>query len=125
MGEEQKLRTAWAAKLPEYVPRWYNARLGTWHNNQYAELAKVLMRYADLIYMQSDVMEIVEFKVKPSPGAFGQLRLYHSLFTKTVEFKPYWNYPVKLRLVVPFNDVEVRALCESSGVTFEVFDLPP
>lgn len=107
--------------LPEDTPRWRNARVGKFHDRKLAKVAQCMLRYADLIYIALGEVWIVEFKVKPNPGAVGQLKAYAQEFPKTVEFEAYKNLPIRLRLICTHGDKVVEAQCRTESITFEVF----
>ena len=122
MGEEQRLKTAWIKKLPEDVPRWEKVRLGEWHDKARARIASVMLKYADLIYIDDNVVHIVEFKLRNQTEAIGQLLTYAQEFPKTAEMLPYKNYNISLHLVVPFIDDVARMAAQRYGIEYEVFD---
>ena len=122
MGKEQRLKTAWIKKLPENVPRWEKVRLGEWHDKSKAKIASVMLKYADLIYIQDNAMHICEFKVRNQINAIGQLLTYKLEIIKTTELAPYYPLPIKLYLIVPFIDNVARMAAQRYGIEYEVFD---
>ena len=119
--KEKELRTAWVKMLPDSVARWYNMRLGPVHDISNAAMYSVVLKYADLIYVENETIWIVEFKVRRQSGALGQLIIYREEIKKTVEFSPWLDLPIRLRLVVPVEDIAVKEACNKLGIVYEVF----
>ena len=122
MGEETLMRSRWVRKLGSEIPRWYNVRMGKLPDAPMAGMFKVILGYADLIYIENGTALIVEFKTRDFRGAIGQLLSYKQEFPKTPEFAPYTNLPVKLVLVASRRDAATMQLAESEGINYEVFN---
>ena len=122
MGEETLMRSRWVKKLSNEFPRWYNVRMGKLPDVPMAGMFKVILGYADLVYIDDDIVQIVEFKVRDFRGAIGQLLSYKQEFAKTPEFAPYKDFPISLRLVASKHDDATEELAISENITYEVFD---
>ena len=117
---ERMLRTKFAAKLPETIPRWYNVRLGPYHDQEKSKQYSVLQHYADLIYIENNVVWINEFKVRGQAEAVGQLLNYKNLFPQTIEFDFAKAFPIMLQLVTNQHKTEIMELCNKHGIMYEV-----
>ena len=120
MQNERELRTKFAAKLPENVARWYNVRLGPYHDQEKSKLYSVLQHYADLIYIENNVVWITEFKVRKQAEAVGQLLNYKELFPQTIEFDFARAFPIMLQLVTNQHKTEIMELCNKHSIMYEV-----
>ena len=81
----------------------------------------VLLRWADAVIVKDGVVYIVEAKLRPSPGAIGQLELYAQLFPSTLEFTQYKNYPIKMLLLASIPDLAIAEMASKKGIIFEIF----
>ena len=122
MGEEQLMRSRWVKRLGPAIPRWYNVRMGKLPDVEMAGAYKVILGYADLIYIQDDIVNIVEFKVRDFRGAVGQLLSYRQDFYKTPEFAPYYSLPVLLRIVASRHDDSALLLAMNEGISYEFYN---
>lgn len=123
MGQESIMRSRWVKRLSNDIPRWCNVRLGIEHEHKISGIMRVLMNYADLIYIDNNVVNIVEFKVRYQKKGVAQLLTYKQEFYKTIEFEPYWKYAVRMLLVVFSYDRVVAELCSANGIDYEVFSI--
>ena len=121
MGEETLMRSRWVKKLGNEIPRWYNVRMGKLPDTDMARAFKVIQGYADLVYIEEGIINIVEFKIRDFKGAIGQLLSYRQEFPKTPEFEPYKNFPISLRLVASRRDEATEQLAISETITYELF----
>ena len=117
---ERQLRTKFASKLAETIPRWYNVRLGPYHDQEKSKMYSVLQHYADLLYIVNGVVYIVEFKIRGYAEAVGQLLNYKELFPKTVEFDFARTFPIMLQLVTNQHKKEIMELCNKHSILYEV-----
>ena len=122
MGEETLMRSRWVKRLINETPRWHNVRMGKLPYVEMAAAFKVIQGYADLVFIQNGIVNIVEFKTRDFKGAIGQLLSYRQEFPKTPEFEPYRNMPIQLRLVASRRDDATVQLAESEGIIYEVFN---
>lgn len=122
MGEETLMRSRWAKSLKPEVPRWYNVRMGMLPDAEFSNAFKVILGYADLIFIDGNIVNIVEFKIRDFRGAIGQLLSYRQEFVKTPEFAPYANMPIHLILVASKHDAATAELARAEGITYEVFN---
>lgn len=114
--------TAWLAAEHRTAPQWKRVRLGKSLNPEEAQRFKVLQRWADLIFIEDDTLFIVEAKLRPSPGAVGQLELYEQLLPETPEFKAFQNFPIKKILLTQMEDLSIRKFVEDKGIDFIIFN---
>jgi len=122
MGEETLMRSRWVRRLSSEIPRWHNVRMGQLPDEKFPRMFKVIQGYADLVYIDEEIVHIVEFKTRDFKGAIGQLLSYRQEFPKTPEFEPYKNYPIALRLVASRRDESTEELALSEGITYELFE---
>ena len=117
---ERELRTKFASNLAETIPRWYNVRLGPYHDQEKSKMYSVLQHYADLIYIELNVVYICEFKVRGLAEAVGQLLNYKMLFPQTIEFDFAKAFPITLQLVTNQHKTEIIELCYKHSILYEV-----
>ena len=122
MGEETLIRSRWVKRLGSGIPRWYNVRMGKLPDVAMAGMFKVILGYADLVYIDDNIVQIVEFKVRDFRGAIGQLLSYKQEFAKTPEFAPYKDFPIGMRLVASKHDAATEELALSESINYEVFN---
>ena len=123
MGEETLMRSRWAKRLNSDIPRWYNARMGKLPNEKFQNLYKVIFGYADLVFIDNNHINIVEFKVRNFRGAIGQLLSYAKEVYNTVEFKPYHNLTVRLLLVTSKKDQATEEFAADHNINYEVLEV--
>ena len=121
MGAESLMRSRWVKRLGNEIPRWCNARMGKLPDEKMARAYYVILGYADLIYIDAGVVNIVEFKKRDYRGAVGQLLSYAQEFRETVEFAPYHALPIQLRLVADRKDDSTEWLARTNNIIYEVF----
>ena len=119
--KESVLLTKWLATFHRTAPQWKRVRLGQAAGKEEAAYYKVILRWADAIFLEDGAVHIVEAKLRPSLGAIGQLEGYKELFKVTPEFSAYWNWPVKMILLSATLDLNVAELCKKKDITCEVW----
>jgi len=82
-----------------------------------------LLRWVDAIVISDGVVYIVEAKLRPMPGAIGQLELYRKLFLNTPEFDQYKDWPVKMILLTTMPDLNMIELCSEKDIAYEIFNI--
>ena len=120
-GPEKALLNAWLWKDHKDSVQWRNVRLGPMPTKELAAAYKVLMRFADAIYLEDGTVYIVEAKVRPQPGAIGQLELYKQLFKETPEFSQYKLWPIKLVLLTSTVDLQIAEFASNKEIKIVVF----
>jgi len=105
-------------------PKWYRQRLGPAMNPENARMMSVINRWADAVVFDGQNMVIIEAKMRPDPGAVGQLQLYAELLPQTPDFTMYANKPVRLVLVTTKEDLSTRTFCEGKGVEYAIYNPP-
>jgi len=118
---EAKLVNEWLRLNHPQALQWKRVRLGPLPNKQLSQLFKVAQRWADAIYLEDDVIHIVEAKVRPTATAIGQLELYRELFPDTPEFSQFRGKAIKLIFLTTADDVPIRRLCDEKGIEYVVF----
>ena len=93
---EAKMVNRWLATFHRTAPQWTRVRLGQVANKEEANLYKVILRWADAIFLEDGEVNIVEGKLRPEPGALGQLEAYRDLFRVTPEFSAYESWPINM-----------------------------
>ena len=119
--KESVLLTKWLSTFHRTAPQWKRVRLGQASGKEEAAFYKVILRWADAVFIEDGNVYIVEAKLRPSLGAIGQLEGYQELFKVTPEFSAYWNYPVKMILLTAYLDLNVAELCKKKDITCEVW----
>ena len=122
--KESELLNAWLWAKHREDPQWKRVRLGMVPNPEMANMYKVILRWADAIFLHDGEVYIVEAKLRPGPGAVGQLELYGELFRRTPEFSMYETWPIHLVLLTAYQDLEMMSLCEKKGIIYEYFPWP-
>ena len=117
--KESELVNKWISTFHRSSLQWRRVRLGQVANKEEANLYKVILRWADAIFIENGAVNIVEAKLRPDLGTLGQLEGYKELFKVTPEFSQYWNYPINLILLTPFLDLNIVELCTKKGITYE------
>ena len=123
MTNETQLQNSWLWKFHRDSPTWKKVRLGRVANQADAQIAKVLLRFADAIFIEENVVHIVETKIAPKADAFGQLLLYKELFPQTPEFSTYKFLPIKLIMLTTRTDTALLDLANKYGITVEVYNI--
>jgi len=119
---EAKLVTRWLAKFHRTAPQWKRVRLGQVATKDEAKFYKVILRWADAIFLEDGQVWIVEGKLRPELGAIGQLEGYAKLFPVTPEFSMYKEWPVRMILLSPYLDLNIAELCKDKNITYEIWD---
>lgn len=101
--------------------QWKRVRLGPVADPVEARMYSVIQRWADCIYLEDDVVTILEAKIRPDAGAIGQLEHYDDLFVQTPEFQQYWDKKVRLQLLTAWEDVTIKSLCDDKGIIYTFY----
>lgn len=119
--KESDMLNAWLWEKHRMDPQWRRVRLGPLPTKLLAREYMTLLRWADAVIINNGIIYIVEAKLRPSPGAIGQLELYDQLFPNTLEFSQYANYSRKLLLLCSVPDIVIAELCSKKGIIMEIF----
>ena len=122
--KEFELVNDWVWRFHKFAPQWRRVRLGVVPSKEMAKAYSVILRWADLIFMEDGYVNIVEAKLRPTAGAVGQLEHYKELFGRTPEFKDYWDWPIKMILLTSYLDLELVELCSRKDIKYEHY-VPP
>jgi len=120
--KESILLVKWLAKFHRTDLQWRRVRLGQVATKEEAKYYKVILRWADAVFVKDGIVYIVEAKLRPDLGVIGQLEGYKKLFPATPEFTQYKNWPVKMILLSPFLDLNIAELCKDKDIIYEVWD---
>ena len=112
----------WLWEFHKSKPQWKRIRLGPVPNPAMGKMYSVTLRWADAIYLEKGVVNLVEAKLKPDFGAIGQLLGYRMMFKGTPEFKAYENWPIRLILLSKFPDLAVTELASNFGIDHVVYN---
>ena len=121
--KESDLVNRWVNEFHPQALQWRRVRLGVVPDKETAREYNVILRWADLIYVEEDVVYIVEAKLRPTAGAIGQLEHYKLLFAKTPSFSQYINYPVRMQLLTNYLDNEIVELCSRKDIDYVYYQL--
>jgi len=121
--KESDMLNAWLWDKHRMDTQWRRVRLGPLPTKEMARMYMTILRWADAIIIKKGIVYIVEAKLRPGPGAIGQLELYKQLFPNTLEFSQYKAWPVRMLLLSGMLDLAIAELCSKKGIIFEVFDL--
>ncbi|HUX62094.1 MAG TPA: hypothetical protein VMV32_12340 [Ignavibacteriaceae bacterium] len=113
----------WVTQFHRTALQWRRVRLGQVATKEEAKYYKVILRWADLIFVENGEVNIVEAKLRPDLGAIGQLEGYKELFGVTPEFSQYENYPINLILLTPFLDLNIVQLCTKKNIRYEHYQI--
>lgn len=122
MVKESELVNQWLWSYHRLSPQWRRVRLGVVPNHEMAREYSVLLRWADAVFIEDGVVNIVEAKLRPMADAIGQLQLYETLFRNTPEFQQYWNHPIKLIFLTTMLDIAVSELCSKLNIAYVIFE---
>jgi len=123
MTNETQLQNSWLWQFHRNSPTWKKVRLGRVANQSDAAIQKVLLRFADAIFVEENIVHIVETKISPSADAIGQLLLYERLFPETPEFSAYKDFPIKKIMLTTREDPAIRKLAEDNGIELVIYSL--
>lgn len=118
---EARFVNEWLATFHPNALQWRRVRLGTVPLVEHARLYRVTLRFADAIFLEDDVVHIVEAKLRKQAEAMGQLELYRELYRKTPEFSMFQDKQVKLILLTPRTDEDLNNLAAMKGIQVVVF----
>lgn len=119
--KESVLLTKWLAEFHRTSPQWKRVRLGVPANPEEAKYFQVLLRWADAVFIEDGFVNIVEAKLRPTPGAIGQLEVYKDLFKVTPEFSQYSENPIKLILLTPVLDLALADITKRKDIIMEIW----
>ena len=123
MTNETQLQNSWLWQFHRNSPTWKKARLGRVSNQSDAAIQRVLLRFADAIFVEENTVHIVETKISPSADAIGQLLLYERLFKETPEFILYRDLPIKKIMLTTREDPAIRKLAEDNGIQMIIYSI--
>ena len=119
--KETDMLNAWLWEKHRTELQWTRKRVGVLPTKELAKMYSVLLRWVDAIVIHDGYVLIIEAKIRPMPGAIGQLELYEMLFPETPEFQAYKDWPIKLILLCAMPDLSMIQLCSQKGITYEIF----
>lgn len=119
--KETDMLNAWLWDQHRTDLQWRRVRLGVLPTKEMARMYMTILRWVDAIVIKEGIVYIIEAKVRPMPGAVGQLELYRDLFYQTPEFEQYKNYPSKLILLTAESDLNMIEMCSKKDITYYIF----
>lgn len=119
--KESDMLNAWLWEKHREDIQWRRVRLGVMPTKEMARMYMTILRWTDAIVISDGVVYIVEAKLRPEPGAIGQLELYGQLFVQTPEFEAYKNYPIKLMLLTSVMDLNMVEMTSKKNILYEMF----
>ena len=119
--KETDMLNAWLWEKHRTELQWTRKRVGVLPTKELAKMYSVLLRWVDAIVIHDGYVLIIEAKIRPMPGAIGQLELYEMLFPETPEFQAYKDWPIKLILLCAMPDLSMVQLCSQKGIEYEIF----
>lgn len=123
IGKENAMLQAWMWKFHRTDPQWRRVRLGVLPTKESNRMYMTMLRWADALYLKGGVVNLVEAKIRPDLGAMGQLNGYAKLFRNTLEFKNYWDWPIKKILLTAGRDLNIIQMCSEEGIDYIYFPL--
>ena len=103
--------------------QWKHVRIGLVGTPDELKFYSSLRRWVDAVVLDDREIVLIEAKLVPDPRAVGQLEYYKTIFSSTPEFSEFANYPIRLELLVPTEDQQLRAYCEQRGIKFVVWTI--
>lgn len=100
---------------------WTRPRLGEIPPGEFEGLMGVVRCYPDAIFVEDNVVHIVEGKLEPNATGVGQLQLYAQEFPKTPEFTQFKNLPVKLIFLTTRYDSRIEELCKLADISYVIY----
>jgi len=122
-GKEKALVDAWLWAKHRTDPQWRRVRLGVLPTKESNRVYMTLLRWADAVFLNDGKVYIVEAKLRPDLGAIGQLQGYQKLFSQTLEFDAYKDWPVEMILLTTMPDLNIIELCSEKNIKYEIFTL--
>ena len=119
--KESNLLNAWLWEKHREDLQWRRVPLGPIPSKAMARMYMTLMRWIDAVVVYDGVVYLVEAKLRPGPGAIGQLELYNKLFPNTLEFTQYKLYPIQMLLLSSMPDLAIAELASEKDIIFEIF----
>ena len=119
--KESDMLNAWLWEKHRTDTQWRRIRLGVLPTKELARMYMTLLRWADAIVLSKGIVYIIEAKLRPAPGAVGQLELYKQLFVQTPEFEDYKNWPIKMVLLTSVVDLNMVEMTSKKDILYEVF----
>jgi len=118
-------------KFPDRVAAFFNMPIGPAPEElakAYPEIPLEHFRrwrfFVDAVVVLKDRMILIEGKIRKPAQGLGQLLIYRALLPQTPELKPYVNLPIEMRLVTPRPDPRIIWICQSLGITVDVWSKP-
>ena len=111
----------WLAKFHRTDLQWRRVRLGQVATKEEAKFYKVILRWADAVFIKDGFVHIVEAKLRPDLGVIGQLEGYKKLFPVTPEFSVYKDWPIKMILLSPHLDLNIAELATEKGMIYYIW----
>lgn len=119
---EKVFLNRWLWEFHRTKPQWKRVRLGPVPNPEMGRMFSVVLRWADALFIDEGIVNIVEAKLVPNFGAVGQLLGYRQMLEGTPEFEAYKNWKINLILLTKYPDLGVTELCSKYGIQHEIWN---
>ena len=118
---EAKYVNEWLQQFHPNSLQWKRTRLGSLPNKELNRMYLSTLRWADVIFLENDIVHIVEAKLNNPIKAVSQLEVYEKKFPETSEFSEWKDKQIKLILLCPFIESDVVELCKDKGIEYIVY----
>ena len=75
----------------------------------------------DAVIWKDGTLILVEAKIREWVNGVAKLPLYKALVPETPELEPYWEWPVRMVLALPYSNELIESACERLGVELDEF----
>lgn len=118
---EAKYVVEWLRLFHPTNLQWKRQRLGPFDDTASGRMLGVISKWVDAIYVENQVVHLVEAKLRQQSGAISQLEIYLRAFGETPKFMEYWDLPRKGVLLVPRIDQDVKLLAAEKNIEYVVY----
>lgn len=101
--------------------QWRRVRIGPLPSKELSRMYQQTLRWVDGIFIEDNIVHIIEAKLKPDPRAIGQLQLYRRLFSETPEFTMFHGFQVKTILLTTAKDHNVETLAADNNIEYVIY----
>src|SRR5262249_46155948 len=124
-----RLLKEWSALQPWQEPPIYELRLGPTPLSpnvdvltpQVEAMLRVFNRYADLVGITDQEIQVVEAKIFPDPGAISQVKHYETLIHSTPLLRQYPGRIVQPVILVALSDPIMAQAAAAQGIRWIVY----
>lgn len=110
-------------------PQYFNLRLGhapeeLARRNPGVNIdraARVWLRTADAVVIQPGAILLLEGELRRPVESVGELLVYRALLYDTAELRQYGRLPIRMILVCPRDDPDLRTIISANGIELAVY----